>query len=111
MELIKSLNQVIAFVLELCLLVSLGYWGFQVRPEILLKIVLGIGLPIGAAVLWGAFLAPHAPHRLEGFGLAGLKLALFGLGSLVLYHAQHPVLAISLFVVAVISITLASILE
>jgi hypothetical protein len=72
------------FLLELCALAGLAYWGFHTGVGWLLKTVLGIGAPLLAAVVWGAFVAPKAvvpvsaPVRL-GFELAVFAAAVAGL--------------------------------
>ena len=39
---------------------SLGYWGFHAHSGFLAKIVLGLGAPLIAAIVWGAFVSPKA---------------------------------------------------
>jgi hypothetical protein len=52
MDFLKTLNLLVRFLLELCLLAAVGYWGFKTGPNSVLKIVLGIGLPVLIAVIW-----------------------------------------------------------
>jgi hypothetical protein len=54
-------NLTVAFLLELCALAALGYWGFRTASGPAAKAALGIGAPLLAAVLWGLFAAPRAP--------------------------------------------------
>ena len=54
-------NLTVAFLLELCALAALGYWGLRTASGPATKAALGIGAPLLAAVLWGLFAAPHAP--------------------------------------------------
>jgi len=54
-------NLGLRFVLELCALAALGYWGFRVDGGAVVRIGLGIGAPVLAAVAWGAVVAPKAP--------------------------------------------------
>nr|WP_132746757.1 DUF2568 domain-containing protein [Scopulibacillus darangshiensis] len=42
MIILKSANLLLRFLLELCLLASLGYWGFQIDAGMTAKVVLGI---------------------------------------------------------------------
>lgn len=51
-------NLTLAFLLELCALVALGYWGVWTGDGPVTKAALGIGAPLCAAVLWGLFAAP-----------------------------------------------------
>lgn len=64
MEIIKSANLLLRFLLELCILAVLGYWGFKTGRELLLKIGLGIGAPLLAAVVWATFVAPNTRMQL-----------------------------------------------
>lgn len=41
------------FVLEIILLFSLGYRGFHAGQGVWLSIILGLGLPLLTAVIWG----------------------------------------------------------
>jgi Protein of unknown function (DUF2568) len=66
LELIKGANLALRFVLELCTLGALGYWGFKTGSGALARIGLGIGAPLVAAVVWGTFVAPRAPVQLPG---------------------------------------------
>jgi len=65
MEAIKTANVVLRFLLELCVLAALGYWGFQTGQSLLAKIGLGIGVPVLAAVAWGLLGAPGSPWQLH----------------------------------------------
>ena len=56
---LKPLNLGLRFVLELCMLVALGIWGFSQN------VVLGIAAPLAAAVVWGLWIAPKATRRLR----------------------------------------------
>ena len=58
-------NDVVAFLVELVVLGLLAWAGFQSGG--VAGWVLGIGLPVVAAVAWGLFAAPRA--RVSSFGL------------------------------------------
>lgn len=94
MEIVKGANLALAFVLELCLLVAFGYWGFVTGGNLPLQILLGIGTPLLVAVVWGVFMAPKAirplpprPHRV-------VEVILFALGTAALYAAGQSTLAL-----------------
>lgn len=93
MEIIKAANLALRFLLELCLLAAFGYWGFQTGQSWPVKVVLGFGVPLLVAVVWGAFLAPKAAIRLRELWLLVLELGLFGLAIAALYFTGHPALA------------------
>ena len=62
MSLLKSANMALSFLLELCMLAALAYWGFQ-HEALILKIILGVGVPLAVVVIWGVFLAPRSARR------------------------------------------------
>lgn len=95
MAILQALNLALRFLLELCVLAALGYWGFQ-SQGLLGKIVFGIGTPLVAAMVWGMFVAPKATYRLPKSVILGIELLVFGAGVAALYAAQQPTLALVL---------------
>jgi hypothetical protein len=93
MEALKMINAGIRFLLELSLLAALGYWGFSSQPTTLLKILLGIGLPVVVAILWGIFVSPKAAIQVSAPLHLILEITLLGLGSAALFLSQKPTLA------------------
>lgn len=91
LELIKGANLALRFLLELCALAALGYWGFKTGAGLIPKIGLGIGAPLAAAAVWGTFVAPGAAVA-RALRLL-LELIIFGLAVLALCSAGHPALA------------------
>ena len=89
----KPLNLGLRFVLELCMLVALGIWGFSAN------IVLGIAAPLAAAVVWGLWIAPKATRRLRDPARLAVELLLFGVAGVALLAADHP-LAAAVFLAA-----------
>jgi hypothetical protein len=96
MEVLKDANLGLRFVLELCLLAAFGYWGFQVGQGIPSKVLLGIGVPIVVAALWGVFLAPASSSRMGELPRLGLEVVLFSLAVACLSTAGRPNLAVLL---------------
>lgn len=94
---------IIRFLLELCLLIALGYWGFQLDAGWFTRIVAGLGAPLFAAVLWGLFVAPKAPRLLSEPWRFGLEIILFGLGAGALWLADRPALGAALIIVFLIN--------
>ena len=95
-------NLALAFVLELCALAALGYWGARTGDGPVVKTVLGIGTPLLAAVLWGLFAAPRAPVSVPAARL-GAQLVVFGSAAAALYATGHPVLATAFAFLVVVS--------
>lgn len=100
---LQALNLAVRFLLELCVLAALGYWGFQSQPGWLGKIVFGIGAPLIAAVVWGMFVAPKATYRLPGGVILGLEVLVFGAGIAALLAVQHVTLAWTLGLLYVVN--------
>ncbi|NMB54796.1 MAG: YrdB family protein [Leptolinea sp.] len=84
MSILRTGNLVLAFLLELGLLAIFGYRGATFHVTSMWKILLGIGLPILLAMVWGKFLAPASSTRLTEPWLAELKIVLFSLGTFLL---------------------------
>ena len=94
LESIKGANLALRFLLELCALGALGYWGFKTGSGTITKIGLGIGAPLVAAVVWGAFVSPQAPVQLPGPISLLLRVLVFGLAVAALATTGHRTLAL-----------------
>ena len=92
MDALKMLNLAVRFLLELCMLAAVAFWGFKTQNNWLMKILLGIGLPVLIAILWGMFLAPRATYRLSGAPFFALELILFSTGAFSLFAGGAPTL-------------------
>jgi hypothetical protein len=102
-SLLKSFNLSLAFFLELAMLAAFAYWGFHSGQSTIIKIGLGIGIPLLTAVIWGLFMAPNSSMRLQGAAYLALKLVLFGLAVAALITTSKDTLGIVLGVVVVIN--------
>jgi hypothetical protein len=94
MQILKAANLALSFLLELCLLAALGSWGFRTGTNTISRILLGIGSPLLAALIWGIFLAPKSTRRLRGLALELLKILIFALAVAALYVSGQSVLAL-----------------
>lgn len=92
MDALKMLNLGVRFLLELCLLAAVGYWGFKTQSSWPMRILFGIGLPILIAILWGMFVSPKAMYALSGASHLTLELVLLASGSLALFASGKPTL-------------------
>ncbi|SFQ76065.1 Protein of unknown function [Psychrobacillus psychrotolerans] len=88
------INIALRFILEVCALAFLAYWGFQSSQDLLIRLLLGIGLPLFIAILWGVFGSPAAPIPFKRFHRLLLELLIFGLAALALFFSGKPTLAI-----------------
>lgn len=103
MAMVKVLNLVIRFLLELCILWAVGYWGLRTGSTWLGQVGWGIGAPLLIAVLWGCFGAPKAIFPIHGLLLLGFEVVIFGAGPLALYAAGRPALALAFVVIYVLN--------
>lgn len=100
MSQVKAANLALRFLLELCLFAALAYWGTQTAAGVV-GVLLSIGAPVLAAVVWGSFISVKAPMRLRGPWWIAVQIVLFGAAVAALISVDHPVLA-ALFGVAVV---------
>ncbi|GAB3012702.1 YrdB family protein [Spirosoma pulveris] len=103
MQLVKALHQLIAFLLEIAMLITLSMWGFHGVKSTVAKWLPGLGLPILAAILWGILAAPKSSYRLDLPYRLLFSFTLFGITSFLLYRLGHTTLAILFIVLAVLS--------
>jgi hypothetical protein len=91
---LKSTNLGLAFLLELAVLAALIYWGFATGSNIFIKIVLGIGVPLVAIIVWAVFGAPRSARRLQGNWYWLLRVVFDAVGVVALYIAGQHLLAL-----------------
>ena len=103
MNTLKGLNVLVRFLLELGMLAAVAYWGFSTHPSWIAKIILGVGLPLLIAVIWGLFVAPKATHPLSGVSRLVVEMALLGSGALALFASGKPGLAWAYTIILVIN--------
>lgn len=102
------LNEGLAFVLEVAAIVALAWWGFTTGGNVVVNVVLGIGTPVGAMVLWGLFAAPRARFKVALPFVLLVKAIVFGAGALAFYGVDHATLAIVFAVITVLNTALAT---
>ncbi|HLX39292.1 MAG TPA: YrdB family protein [Ktedonobacteraceae bacterium] len=99
----KNANLALRFLLELCVLFALGYWGFQTGQTMIVRIVLGIGAPVVAIVIWALLGAPKAPWQLKGASRFLLEVVFFGLPAVALFVVGQHILGIAFALVFVLN--------
>lgn len=97
--LLQQGNLLLRFLLELCVLAALGYWGFSLQASSLVKILCGTGAPLLIALLWGLFGSPQAQVPLSGGWHLLLEVLVFGSGVAALFAAGRTGMASALAVV------------
>ncbi len=102
-------NEALAFLLELAALGFLSWWGFGAGHRGALRILLGVGTPLSAVVVWALFAAPRARLRPRLPLVLVVKALVFGAGAAALYGVGHPVAAGAVAVVTVANTAVAEI--
>ncbi|MFF7989440.1 YrdB family protein [Kitasatospora xanthocidica] len=98
-------NAGLAFSLELAMLAALCYWGFKTGSTLAVRLLLGLGAPALAALVWGLFLAAGGPkYRLPPAAEIVLKLLTLGTAALALYAGGRTTLAVVYGVLVVVSV-------
>ncbi|PLS17693.1 hypothetical protein CVD28_10705 [Bacillus sp. M6-12] len=100
MAIIKNANLLLRLILELCVLLSAGYWGFTAHKQAIAKFGLGIGAPLLLATIWGTFVAPKSAYLLPIPYRLILEFIIFGLAAAALWKSGFPLLG-KLFIAAV----------
>ncbi|WP_258563961.1 YrdB family protein [Streptomyces himalayensis] len=74
----------------------LSWWGFSTGSDVVSRIVLGLGVPLLAIILWALFAAPKARLRPPLAVVLLVKAVVLGGGAAFLYGVGHPVAALVL---------------
>jgi hypothetical protein len=96
-------NDILRFLLELFAFVSLGIWGFLAFPLPWPGVLIGLGAPALAIVLWALFVSPKAVFRVDVFGKALVEIAVFSAAAIAWWMLGQPVVAIVFAIVAAVS--------
>ena len=103
MIVLKQINLVCAFLLELVMFTALGYAGYKLSSTMWLKIFLAVLFSALAILAWAVFAAPKSEMRLPFTTRIFFELSLFALTSFLLYLSGKTPQAITLFIVALVS--------
>ncbi|PPG56900.1 4-amino-4-deoxy-L-arabinose transferase [Rathayibacter sp. AY1C7] len=95
-------NAILRFLLELVALATFALWGFA-SWDLPWNIVLGIGAPVVAALVWALFLSPRAVLAIDVYGRSLIELLVMGAAALAWLDLGQPVVAIVFGVLAVVS--------
>ncbi|MGR6322332.1 YrdB family protein [Micromonospora soli] len=81
----------VIFLLELALLVAVGWWGFTLDAGWPVRLLAGLGAPLLIAVGWGLFCSPKASVPLPAPAKLAAQAACFLTGGVLLALAGRPV--------------------
>jgi hypothetical protein len=101
MSRLLAVNLGLRFLIELAALAALGYWGSQAGRGTTPHVLFAISAPLGAAVIWGAFVAPKAAVRVSEPVRLAIELLVYAAATAGLAAADQTVLAIIFAVAAV----------
>ena len=101
MELVKSGNVVLRFLLELCVLAALANWGATISLRLPARIAIAVGLPLVVAVVWALLFSPGARIDLGPPLRLAVELVIFAGGVAALLARQQIGLAFLLAVLYV----------
>lgn len=97
-----SVNDVVRFVLEIFAYISLCLWGF-ISFDLPWNVVVGIGAPVIAIMLWALFRSPKAVFQMDPFGTAIVEIAVMGTAVFAWWDMGQPIVAVIFALVAVTS--------
>jgi Protein of unknown function (DUF2568) len=98
-------NDFVALIVEVVVLAFLAAAGWQADASMLVRILLAVGLPVVAAVLWGLFAAPRARIKSAPLQLV-TKVVVLGAGVVAGFLVLPLVLAVIVAVVVVVNTVL-----
>ena len=97
----------VAFLAELAALAALAAWGWSTGGTTPTRLLLAVGVPTVAALLWGLFAAPQAVVDAPAVAVL-VKVAVFGGAALALLAIGRPAFAAGLAAAAILSSVLST---
>ncbi|WP_440989355.1 YrdB family protein [Haloarchaeobius baliensis] len=98
----------VRFLLELGALAAVAYWGVVTAGGGLTGAALGLGLALVVAAVWGVFVSPKAPSRLDGAPRLAVEALVFGGAAVCLFATGQVALGTAFALVAVVDRALVS---
>lgn len=105
----RALNLGLAFLLELCVLAALAYWGYRLDASAGVRWAVAVVAPLALALAWSQIAAPTARRRLARAPLLAFKLVVFAVAAGLLYGTGQHALAIALAAAALLNLGLADV--
>jgi hypothetical protein len=99
---LRGVTLTLRFLCELAMLAALALWGFGAGDGAGAWL-LGIGAPLLAAAVWGAFVAPRARWPVPAPVRVAIELVLFAAATAALAAAGQPVAAVVLGAVGLVT--------
>lgn len=105
---LKNANLLLMFLLELCVLAALVYWGFVTGPGTFARFCLGLGAPVLAIIVWALFGAPTGKWHLYGISRVLLKVIFFGSAAVALFVVGQHVLGVLFALIFILNAVLSA---
>lgn len=102
MAAVRTVALGVRFLLELGALAALAYWGLSAAEGTVASIVLGLGAPFCAAVLWGLFVAPKRALEATAPVRLAVEALVFAAATAGLWASGQPTFALLLAAAAVL---------
>jgi Protein of unknown function (DUF2568) len=106
----RPANDGLRFLLELCALASVAYWGWSEHGGVW-RWVLVVAAPLVVVLVWGRVMAPKSARRVSDPWRLVLEILIFGGAAAALADADQPVLAIAFAATAAIHLLLTFLLD
>ena len=101
----QAVNDALQVVLEVLVLISLAFWGWE-EGESYGRWILAFGVPVAFAILWATLVTRHSASKLDDPSRLRLELAIVACGAAALVRIGHPVLSVLLVLFAAMQLTL-----
>ena len=88
------MNTALRFLLEIALLIAIGYGAFNIGNSFFTRLLFCIGFLTIVIIIWGTFGSPNAPFALQGFYRLPLELAILGVAIILVWNIIHPAVII-----------------
>ena len=98
---LEWINLALRALMELGIVIALGYWGVHTGSSMSTKILLGIGAPVLGFGFWGAIDFHQAGRLSEPLRLVQ-ELAISGLAAIAWYAAGQQVLGLALGMISIV---------
>jgi hypothetical protein len=95
----QAVSDAFQVVLELLVLVSLAFWGWE-EGGAFGRWILAIGVPVAFAIVWVTLVTRHSASKLEDPSRLRLELAIIACGAAALVRIGHPILSVLLVLLA-----------
>jgi hypothetical protein len=107
MIILKTINEILALLLELAMFASIGYYSYTKGATPVFKWLIAIACVLVAVTLWGLFAAPKSATRLDAPLRSVFELSLFLLSAFLLYKLNHTSQAVLMAALSLLSVGMA----